>query len=155
MQKPSNNSDNKKQETENILDFLTPLLIFRQLEAEAIQAVATELTERHLSAGEILFHQGDLGEAFYILTAGALQVRIDSDDKTDAFINPLNAGECVGEMSLLTGQPRTGTVSALGDSELLCLTKPDFMDGNRQPQMITFRGMGRASRLLQWNQNES
>jgi predicted acylesterase/phospholipase RssA/CRP-like cAMP-binding protein len=126
MQKPSNNSDNKKQETENILDFLTPLLIFRQLDVEAIQAVAAELTERHLSAGEILFRQGDLGEAFYILTAGALQVSIDSDDKTAAFINHLNAGECLGEMSLLTGQPRTATVSALEDSELLCLTKPNF-----------------------------
>lgn len=119
-------NDDKYHNVESVIHFLAPLKIFQQLNTNAIRAVAAELSWKHLLAGEVLFHQGDLGEAFYILTAGALQVNINSADKTGAFINNLSAGECVGEMSLLTGQPRTATVIALQDSELLCLTKSDF-----------------------------
>lgn len=119
-------NDDKDPNVESVIHFLTPLKIFQQLDANAISAVAAELSWRHLLAGEILFQQGDMGDAFYILTAGTLQVSIGSSDETGVFINSLNAGECVGEMSLLTGQPRTGTVTALKNSELLRLTKSDF-----------------------------
>ena len=118
--------DRKKQEVENILNFLTSLKIFHKLGTDAIQAVAAELTGKHLPEGKTLFQQGSLGDAFYILTSGALQVSVGSSNEAGVFIDTLSAGECVGEMSLLTGQPRTATVTALSDSELLCLTKSGF-----------------------------
>jgi predicted acylesterase/phospholipase RssA/CRP-like cAMP-binding protein len=116
----------KDHNIERVIHFLTPLKIFQQLDTNAICAVAADLSWRHLAAGEVLFQHGDPGEAFYILTSGALQVSIGADDEIGVFVNRLEAGECVGEISLLTGQPRTGTVTALKDSELLCLTKSHF-----------------------------
>jgi CRP-like cAMP-binding protein len=123
---PTSTNDHKNHEVENILKFLVPLKIFQQLNAAAIQAVAAELITTDLSAGNILFTQGEAGDAFYILTSGKVCVSVRSSGETSAFIKTLQAGECVGEISLLTGQPRTATVTAMEDSELLCLTKSNF-----------------------------
>lgn len=119
-------SDPKEPKAEDILNFLTPLNLFQPLEPASTQAVARELTRKSLRVGETLFTQGEPGDAFYILTAGTLRVSIHSDAETGTFVKDLKVGECIGEMSLLTGQPRTATVTALEDSQLLCLTKSAF-----------------------------
>jgi predicted acylesterase/phospholipase RssA/CRP-like cAMP-binding protein len=91
-----------------------------------MQRVAGKLTIRNLQEGDTLFVQGEPGDAFYILVSGGLRVKVCSNARTGTFVKDLGVGECVGEMSLLTGQPRSATVTALEDSELLCLTKLDF-----------------------------
>lgn len=111
---------------QDIAQILASLKIFRQLDAAAVYVVAQKMTRRQLSAGEVLFRQGEAADAFYILTAGVLQASISNLDGNSVFLNTLNAGECIGEIALLTGQPRTAAVTALQDSQLLCLTRSAF-----------------------------
>jgi predicted acylesterase/phospholipase RssA/CRP-like cAMP-binding protein len=115
-----------KEEIENTLHFVKPLPIFLELDSAAIQSVAEKLIKRTIRKGDTLFAQGDPGDAFYIVTSGMLRVSICTKGETGNFINDLKAGECVGEISLLTGQLRTATITALEDSALLCLKKSDF-----------------------------
>jgi predicted acylesterase/phospholipase RssA/CRP-like cAMP-binding protein len=143
MSRPT--SDHKKQAVENIISLLKPLKIFQQLDEDAVQAVAAELTEKYLLMGETLFEQGDAGDAFYILASGVLQANVNSSPESGVFVNTLNTGDCVGEMSLLTGQPRTATVTALKDSDLLCLTRIAFEHlVENHPSLLT----GLADQLL-------
>ena len=144
MSKPT--SDHNKQAAENIISLLRPLKIFQQLDEVAVQAVTAELTKKHLQEGETLFEQGDPGDAFYILASGVLQVNVSSSPEVGVFVKTLNTGECVGEISLLTGQPRTATVIAQKDSELLCLTRTAFECLSEEyPSLLT----GLADQLLQ------
>ena len=135
----------KKQEVENILNFLTPLPIFQHLDPAAIQAVAVEMATKSLPEGHVLFTQDNPGDAFYIVISGKLRVSIFPTGEAETFSNDLKTGECIGEFSLLTGQPRTATVTALEDSELLCLTKSDFDRlAEKYPSLLT----GLANQLL-------
>jgi CRP/FNR family cyclic AMP-dependent transcriptional regulator len=68
--------------------------------------------------GEILFHQGDEGAEMFVVRAGAIRIYVVANgvEKTLAV---LGAGEFVGEMSLLTGQPRTASAVIHEDADLL------------------------------------
>ncbi len=108
------------------LDFLTRLPISSQLDQDTIQALAAELKPQSLSCGVVLFSQDEAGDAFYIVVSGKLQASVCSATDGRIFVNIVAPGQFVGEMALLTNQPRSATVIALEDSELLCLTKSAF-----------------------------
>ena len=74
-----------------------------------------------MKAGEILFKAGDPGDALYIVGRGKVEVLAngsrDSQMPGDA-IAVLGAGHAFGEMSLLSGGPRTATIRAVEDTDL-------------------------------------
>ncbi len=68
--------------------------------------------------GEVLFKERDKGDEMFVVRSGSIRVFVDASgvEKTLAILGP---GEFVGEMSLLTGQPRTATAVIHEDAELL------------------------------------
>lgn len=69
-------------------------------------------------AGEVLFTAGEKGQEMYVIRSGSVRVFVHSRgiDKTLAVLGP---GEFVGEMSILTDQPRSATAMVQEDAELL------------------------------------
>ena len=83
-----------------------------------------DLERIRLARGETLFEQGEPGDSMYVLLRGHLGVRLRKADGREMVIGEeTEPGESVGEMALLTGQPRLVTVYALADSELVRLSK--------------------------------
>jgi CRP-like cAMP-binding protein len=74
------------------------------------------------AAGEDVIRQGDRGDRFYIVSDGEAEVRVDGRP-----VEPLHAGEFFGEIALLRDVPRTATVSARSDLELLTLERDAFL----------------------------
>jgi predicted acylesterase/phospholipase RssA/CRP-like cAMP-binding protein len=79
-----------------------------------------------LRRGKTLFEQGDAGDSAYLLLEGRLEVSLHHPDGGETSLAELAPGAIVGEMALLTGQPRTATVRALHDSELVRCSKEGF-----------------------------
>ena len=75
---------------------------------------------RFVEADEILFHAGDTGQEMFVIRSGAVRVYIEAagQEKTLAILGP---GEFVGEMSLLTGKPRTANAVVHEAGELLTI----------------------------------
>ncbi len=73
---------------------------------------------RSARAGERLFTEGELGTEMFVVRSGEVRIFVgeDSSSKTLAVLGP---GEFIGEMSLLTGQPRTATAVVSKDAELV------------------------------------
>ena len=73
--------------------------------------------------GEAVIEEGTEGDSMFILLRGSAQVSVT---KNGALIRVgvLREGDCFGEMSLLTGEPRTATVRAEKDCEVLEISKP-------------------------------
>lgn len=73
---------------------------------------------RTAAAGEVLFTAGEKGAEMYVVRSGAVRVFVTSRgvEKTLAVLGP---GEFVGEMSILTDQPRTATAVVVEDADLL------------------------------------
>ena len=101
--------------------------LFVRLEPAQLDALTAVTTTRRLAAREELFHKGDPAAQVYVIASGRLKVATTSTHGDDVTFNLLGEGEVVGELPLLTGGRRTGTVSALEPSELLVLERRDFL----------------------------
>ena len=101
--------------------------------------------------GDWLFRQGEAGDSLYLLARGRLQVWIDTVDhgeRREALIAEVGPGETVGEISLLTGDPRSASIRAVRDSLLLRMDAAAFDRlGRDRPQLIRQIAGGIASRL--------
>lgn len=87
--------------------------ILRPLEAEDHAALADRARRVDLHAPECLVRQGDGGRSMFVIARGRAEVTIRQPDGVELRVAELGAGEVVGHMALLTGQPRTATVRAL------------------------------------------
>ena len=84
---------------------------------EHLRAQLLEASQRPLfSAGEIIVREGDAGSSMFVVVRGEASVTLAG---TDGEVARLRDGAYFGEMSLLTGEPRTATVAAVTDCDLL------------------------------------
>ena len=80
----------------------------------------------HLAAGQVLFVAGDPGDGCYRVENGLLKVSIVSAAGGERILSVLGPGAIVGELAVLDGRPRSASVLALRDSELLFISKAQF-----------------------------
>ncbi len=105
------------------LDVLRPLL--GPTDEAALDEIMTRVEAVSLRSGDVLFHQGDPGDALYIVVHGLLEVIVERDGLA-AKLFEVRRGDVVGEFSVLVPQPRSGTVRALRDTELVRIAKACF-----------------------------
>ncbi len=99
------------------------------LPAETVQLktdMGSSLTQLHYEPGDVVFHEGDLGDAFYMLLEGEAQVFGSQSPDPSQPIATLRAGEFFGEMAVLKRQARAATVKAKTAITLLALRQQDF-----------------------------
>jgi CRP-like cAMP-binding protein len=111
----------KRREASGTLTLLSQCNLLRHLAAEDIEPLLERLQHRAVKAGEVVFRQGDPGDALYIVADGAVEVLND-----EKILAELGKGQAFGEMALLSGGTRTATIRAKTDSELLAIAKDDF-----------------------------
>ena len=95
--------------------------LFSSCTKRELAALAAEADELAVGAGTELTRQGSPGREFVVIVEGAAAV--DRDGRTIAH---LGAGDFVGEIALLTGGPRTATVTTTEPSRLLVLGARSF-----------------------------
>ena len=106
---------------------------------------------RHLAGGEWLMHQGDPGESLYFLVRGRLQARAEDeeDGEHSRFLNEIVPGDSVGEISLLTGAPRTVGIQAIRDSLLIRIDREAFETLAHEHPALVLRLAANVATLLQ------
>lgn len=102
--------------------------VFASLDDHILREIASKMEFVHLDGQDILFRQGDVGDALYIVVSGRLQVVAERGDGTKTTIGQIGIGEVVGEMALIGGEVRTATVHAIRDSSIARLTRAAFDD---------------------------
>lgn len=114
----------------------------RMLQSEAfvkmtptdIQKLLKKLESVHVKAGEVVIHQGDSGDYFYIIREGRCTVtRLASGRGWDIPLAELSDGDCFGEEALVSDNPRNATVTMLTDGSLMRLSKQDFVELLKKP----------------------
>jgi NTE family protein len=102
------------------------LPIFRELDTTLLDAILEEMEWFALPGGTTLFEAGDPADALYCVLSGALGAFTKSADQSPRLVGRIFAGETVGEMALMSGNPRNATVIALRDTELARLPRIGF-----------------------------
>ena len=114
------------EDPEAYLGRLKPIYIFKGLTDEQIIDVARELDfERH-RAGEVIFHEKDGGDNFYIINHGKVKVLRQGSGRSPRLVATLTIGDFFGETALLYGRRRSATVETAEETELLRLGKEAF-----------------------------
>lgn len=94
---------------------MTPL--FAGLSGQLLEVLVSQLSIVSLEPGQQLFREGDPGDALYVVVEGELAVQSEGPPRVE--MSRLGPGSFIGEVALLTDQPRSATVTAIENAELL------------------------------------
>ena len=109
-------------------------------ELDEVAAIADELA---IDAGSELTHEGAAGHEFLVLVEGTADVR-----RKGRKVNTLGSGDFLGEIALITGVPRTATVTTTAPARMLVITARDFKSLLRRTPSIQLKVLeALASRL--------
>lgn len=109
-----------------IIDILRKVPLFSNLETEDLQTLSSIVTRREYGKKETLFHQGDPGDEFMILTEGSVKVELMNSEGKELTLTILTPYQFLGELALLDNVPRSATVISMEKSVLLAMKKRDF-----------------------------
>ena len=100
--------------------------LFAGWDHAALENVARQLRRRRFRRNEVIFHQGDPGDALQVVASGAVKIVLPSTEGEEAIIATLRPGDFFGELALLDGAPRSATAVALETCETLELPRATF-----------------------------
>jgi CRP-like cAMP-binding protein len=104
---------------------LPPPRLFAGLDRQTISAILARVPRRRFAAEQYLCRQGDAGHSLYLIMDGLVEIWLEQGDER-SLIARLRPGDAVGEMSLLTGEPRAASVMAAVPTEILELDARTF-----------------------------
>jgi MFS family permease len=107
---------------ERELELLRGLPLFAPLPPATLEHLAASLVRVRAAPGMEITRQGEVGDRFYVVDEGELDVTIDGKP-----VSTLGAGDHFGEIALLREVPRTATVTARTDASLLALERDEFV----------------------------
>ena len=108
------------------LDLIRRVPLFSMLTAEQGQAVADSVVKRRFRRGELVVEQGKQANALFILLSGRARVLTSDSRGREVILALLQAGDYVGEMSLIDNEPHSATVRTEVQTDMLVLAGPDF-----------------------------
>jgi len=108
------------------LDLIRRVPLFSLLTQDQARQVADGVIKRRFRRGELVVEQGRKSDALYILLNGRARVLTADAKGREVILAVLEAGDYVGEMSLIDGQPHSATVRAEIQTDMLVLGRSDF-----------------------------
>jgi CRP/FNR family transcriptional regulator len=110
-------------------DALRSCGLFGHADDATLDALAAALRVRRFRKAETVFHQGDPGDALFIVATGSVKVVLPSHEGTEpAIVAVLGPGEFFGELAILDGAPHSATIVAVEPTETLVLRREAFLE---------------------------
>lgn len=100
--------------------------LLRTLSPDELTRLAGDVRSAPYAAGETLFRQGDAGDTVGVVSSGRVAVLVSAAGGPAVRVAELGPGSVFGEMSLLTGEPRSATIQAEADTVVLVISKASF-----------------------------
>lgn len=104
-------------------DYLRQVHLFNELEISDLETLAAACYEESFDQGHILFTEGEVGDALYLVTAGAVRMVKSSPKGGEQDLAVIGSGDFFGEMALVDKGPRSATAIIQRHSTLLVLSK--------------------------------
>lgn len=102
--------------------------LFRTLSSSAIERIVDRFAPTICPKGTVIIEKGQKGDAFYVIGTGSVRVGVPTKGGKEIQLAQLGYSDCFGEMSLLTGNPASASITSLEDVELLKLSEEHFND---------------------------
>lgn len=117
----------KKSHYEDLLKKLSQVDLLVNLPPDEVRGIVSHVERRVFPKGSTIFRQGDPGDSLFLIESGKVRVHShQTEHGEEKDVAWLGKGDTVGEMALLTGQPRVATVEAEENVETWEIHKDDF-----------------------------
>jgi len=100
---------------------LADIPLFSLLDGEERVSLASILEEHRAKTGEIIFHQGDPGDCFYVVRSGKVELYVKDHTGEKIVFTVAEGGDIFGELAIFDSGPRSATAEVVEDCELLIL----------------------------------
>ena len=127
---------------------LTRASIFQLLQPADIDVILSRTIMRRVSRNEVILRRGDPNSGMIVIMTGRVRIGVVSEDGKEVTLSVLGAGEVLGEMSLLDGEPCSADVIAQEDCALLLIERGQFLGLLRANSELCLRLLSYLSRRL-------
>jgi len=100
--------------------------LLKELSPEEFKQFVARLTLRHFEKDAVIVKEGEPGNSFFIIVRGSVRAITKGPKQKEIVLGNLGEGDFFGEVSLLTGKPRTATIITTAASDFLELTRADY-----------------------------
>ncbi len=108
--------------------------LFSEMDENEVAGIHAIMDEMKFRPGQVIIREGEIGGLFYVITSGTVQVTIANADGEQIVLQEIDAGGFLGELSMLTNEPRSAQVRALNDVTVLALERQEFFEFlNKKP----------------------
>ena len=124
-----------------------------RLDSDLIEEIVELSQVLHCPAPTVIIREGQEGEALYVIASGEIEVLREIEDGREMRLALVGKGECLGEMSLLTGQPASATVRTKGEDTVILMLPKATLEALLGRRPILHREFSRiiAQRLYSTN----
>jgi CRP-like cAMP-binding protein len=130
-----------------VSNFLAKLRPFKRLDTEILRLIRTSMSDCRFEPGEYLMKQGDPGTSLMVVADGDVEIGVDEEEGHHV-LKRAHAGEVLGEMALLTNEPRSASVKAVTAVRAWVLPADRFHElAARHPRISVLLTLLLASRL--------
>jgi CRP-like cAMP-binding protein len=105
--------------------FFRRVPLFAALSPVDLKQVAAIADEQIFSDGEAIAYQGEQGDAMFVIVSGEVRVCVESNGQ-ETEVARRKSGDYVGELSIISGEPRIASLIASGDVRALCIDQKSF-----------------------------
>jgi len=112
-------------QTQDLELFLSKIPLFSSIPLSQIHEMAQQFQYTSCKKGEVICHEGEPGDAMYIIRSGVVTIHARADDR-EMFLAELRRGDFFGEMALLSDSPRNATARVLLDAMIYYIRRHDF-----------------------------
>jgi CRP/FNR family cyclic AMP-dependent transcriptional regulator len=112
----------------DLTDTLEDITLFRDLDEDDIQKVASQTVIRQFPKNTVVVSQGDETDSFYVILKGKVDVFLQNDKGKEIIINTMGVCEAFGELAPLGGIPRQASIITTEDSTFGIISRQVFMD---------------------------
>lgn len=124
--------------------------LFRGLTPPALERIAELAGQRSYRAGEVVFSQGDPGDALYAVVTGKIRISAGAADGREIFLNIMEPGDTFGEIALLDGGTRTASATATLLSELVTIRREHFLGLLEREPRVALELLRLCGERLRW-----
>ena len=102
--------------------------LFSEMDEQEVAGIRAIMDEMKFKAGQVIIREGELGNLFYVITEGNVEITVRDAGGEDLVLHKAGPGDFFGELSMLTNEPRSARVRAMDDLTTLALERDDFFE---------------------------
>ena len=124
--------------------------LFKDLPDASLARIAALAVKHDYARGEVIFSQGDRGDALYGIAAGRVRISATGAGGKEVFLSIMVPGDTFGEIAVMDGLPRTAGATALDNTRLLVIRRPDLLKLLEQEPKLGVQLMRLLCMRLRW-----